>query len=71
MKPRNNIKRAIAAQDPTRLRSRTVEPEKGKGRKRRPRQKAVEGDESEGETSRAWLVLDEDGMRIEFEDDGK
>jgi hypothetical protein len=41
-KPRNNTLRFSAENDPERLRSRTVEPEKGKGRKRRPRVKSDE-----------------------------
>lgn len=34
---RNNILRFIAEHDPTRLRTRTVQPDKGKGHKERPR----------------------------------
>jgi len=37
VKPRNNIQRAVQTQDPKRYRTRTVEPERGKGRKSRPR----------------------------------
>lgn len=51
MKPRNAIKRAIATQDPARLRTRTVEPERGKGRKRRPRVKTAEAPESDPPTN--------------------
>jgi hypothetical protein len=53
---RNNIIRAVASSDPARLRSRTVEPAKGKGRKRRPRQKAVEAAESEGGMSPCLII---------------
>lgn len=35
--PRNIIMAAVAANDPTRFHSRTVQPTKGKGRKSRPR----------------------------------
>ena len=41
-KPRNYIKAAIAQNDPTRYRDRIVKPEKGKGRKDRPRNKKVD-----------------------------
>jgi hypothetical protein len=44
-KPRrhkNFILAIIAKNDPTRLRDRTVEPEKGKGRKDRPRNKNLD-----------------------------
>ena len=36
---RNSVMRRIAEMDPTRFRQRTVKPEKGKGRKQRPRKK--------------------------------
>lgn len=41
-KPRNYIKAAISQNDPTRYRTRTVKPERGKGRKDRPRNKNVD-----------------------------
>ena len=37
-KPRNTILAIVAKNDPTRFRDRTVSPEKGKGRKERPRE---------------------------------
>lgn len=37
MKRRNSILWAVAENDPTRLRTRTVRPERGHGRKSRPR----------------------------------
>lgn len=39
--PRNTILWVIAETDPRRFRDRTVQPEKGKGRKNRPRNKKV------------------------------
>lgn len=36
-KRRNTVLAIVAANDPTRFRSRTVAPKKGKGRKERPR----------------------------------
>ena len=39
VKKRNQILAAVANNDPTRYRQRTVRPEKGKGRKNRPRRK--------------------------------
>lgn len=46
MKNKNVIMAIVQKEDPTRYRSRTVEAEKGKGRKNRPRNKKVnvEGD---------------------------
>jgi hypothetical protein len=41
-KPRNTILAVIAKMDPARLRDRTVKPEKGKGRKERPRDKNLD-----------------------------
>lgn len=38
-KKRNVIMAIVANEDPTRYKDRTVKPEKGKGRKDRPRQK--------------------------------
>lgn len=43
-KPRNHTLAVIAANDPTRFRDRTVNPEVGKGRKDRPRQKKWENE---------------------------
>jgi hypothetical protein len=45
MKKKNTIMAIVQKEDPARYRSRTVEAEKGKGRKNRPRNKKVaEGD---------------------------
>ncbi len=46
MKKKNTIMAIVQKEDPTRYRTRTVEAEKGKGRKNRPRNKKVvaEGD---------------------------
>jgi hypothetical protein len=40
-KPRNTIMAIIAKNDPTRLQDRTVKPEKGQGRKDRPRNNGI------------------------------
>lgn len=44
MKNKNVIMAIVQSEDPTRYKIRTVKPEKGKGRKDRPRTKNVEGD---------------------------
>lgn len=41
-KPRNTILAIIAKNDPTRLKDRTLKPEKGKGRKERPRDNSID-----------------------------
>jgi len=42
MKKKNVIMAIVAKEDPARFRSRTVEPEKGKGKKSRPRVKKID-----------------------------
>jgi hypothetical protein len=41
---KNVILAIVASEDPTRYKERTVRPEKGKGRKDRPRIKKIQGD---------------------------
>ncbi len=41
-KKKNTIMAIVQANDPERYRERTVQPEKGKGRKHRPRKKKVQ-----------------------------
>ncbi len=41
-KPRNTILAIVAKNDPTRLKDRTVQPEKGRGRKDRPRNNDID-----------------------------
>ena len=45
--PRNYILAAIAKEDPTRFRERTVLPECGAGRKTRPRVKKIKSEETD------------------------
>jgi hypothetical protein len=46
MKKKNVILAIVVAEDPTRYQERTVKPEKGKGRKERPRKKGWNNQDS-------------------------
>lgn len=48
MKHKNVIMAIVQKNDPERYRSRTVEPEKGKGRKNRPRKKSWDFNKDSG-----------------------
>jgi len=50
-KKRNYVMAAIAENDPARYRDRVVMPEKGRGRKERPRNKNWEKEQQHNETS--------------------
>lgn len=66
---RNPLLRALASVDPTRLRSRTVEPECGKGRKRRPRKHVEEAQEAFADAL-AEVLCDESVSLAEDDDCG-